>query len=466
MNSFQEKKAKNTQKSVANGVIQQQTTSSAFQFEDNRPEAVAQLKIKERIESSNPIQKKGNSTGLPDKLKSGIENISGHSMDDVKVHYNSNKPAQLNAHAYAQGTNIHIASGQEKHLPHEAWHVVQQKQGRVKPTKQLKQKVSINDDASLEKEADVMGTKAMQLKESQNAKVYSRSKISSTTQLVGNKVKKTVTYGIGSLIVGAALGLLIQSRPEFYGQALATAASVFLPTFIGAVTGFVQGKKEDQDAAEWKRLQPVLRTFPNKKPLALANEIRTFREQMAADRGASFMVSYRNKRAFERALNTGQKFIWVFKTDKDLVIGSSEKNQHSVIGNGARVYSAGEGIKPAVSGDVADIQNSIRVTQEKAEQSADNMEAYGPLLVDMRERLAEALKRSDVSKMAANDIVHINLRSGHYSPTIDMNRWQISVYTWKQAGYKANRMPGGSFLPKEDAHEGREEKSAEHKKNE
>jgi hypothetical protein len=26
--------------------------------------------------------------------------------------------------------------GQEQHLPHEAWHVVQQKQGRVKPTGQ------------------------------------------------------------------------------------------------------------------------------------------------------------------------------------------------------------------------------------------------------------------------------------------------------------------------------------------
>ena len=107
------------------------------------------------------IQKKANNTGLPNQLKSGIENLSGHSMDDVKVHYNSSKPAQLNAHAYAQGTDIHIASGQEKHLPHEAWHVVQQKQGRVRPTMQLKPKVNINDDKSLEKEADVMGAKAL-----------------------------------------------------------------------------------------------------------------------------------------------------------------------------------------------------------------------------------------------------------------------------------------------------------------
>jgi hypothetical protein len=103
---------------------------------------------------------KTNNTGLPDNLKSGIENISGFAMDDVKVHYNSDKPAQLQAHAYAQGTDIHLGSGQEKHLPHEAWHVVQQKQGRVQPTMQLKGKVNVNDDAGLETEADVMGAKA------------------------------------------------------------------------------------------------------------------------------------------------------------------------------------------------------------------------------------------------------------------------------------------------------------------
>jgi len=46
-------------------------------------------------------------------------------------------PAQLNALAYAQGSDIHVAPGQEKHLPHEAWHVVQQSKGRVKPTMQI-----------------------------------------------------------------------------------------------------------------------------------------------------------------------------------------------------------------------------------------------------------------------------------------------------------------------------------------
>lgn len=134
---------------------------------DNRPESIMQRKkgwIDNRPQTNPfaPIQKKSNNTGLPDKLKSGIEHLSGYSMDDVKVHYNSNQPAQLQAHAYAQGTNIHLGPGQEKHLPHEAWHVVQQKQGRVKPTMQMKGKVNVNDDVGLEREADVMGAKALQ----------------------------------------------------------------------------------------------------------------------------------------------------------------------------------------------------------------------------------------------------------------------------------------------------------------
>src|SRR5882757_9620912 len=108
------------------------------------------------------IQKKENRTGLPDNLKSGMEDLSGFSMDDVKVHYNSDKPAQLNALAYAQGSDIQIGSGQEKHLPHEAWHVIQQKQGRVQPTMQMKTGTAVNDDAGLEHEADVMGEKMAQ----------------------------------------------------------------------------------------------------------------------------------------------------------------------------------------------------------------------------------------------------------------------------------------------------------------
>ena len=102
-----------------------------------------------------------NNTGMPDNLKPGIESLSGFSMDDVRVHYNSSKPATVQALAYTQGTDIHVAPGQEKCLPHEAWHVAQQMAGRVSPTTNING-MPVNDNAALEHEADVMGEKAVQ----------------------------------------------------------------------------------------------------------------------------------------------------------------------------------------------------------------------------------------------------------------------------------------------------------------
>ena len=146
--------------------------------------------------SQSPIQRPANKTGLPDQLKSGIERLGGFAMDDVKVHYNSSKPAQLQAHAYAQGTDIHIAPGQERHLPHEAWHVVQQKQGRVKPTLQLKG-IAINDDSALETEADVMGEKALN-ETGTTTQLKSNSQGSGVAQLA----RKVGLFGVEAEVVG------------------------------------------------------------------------------------------------------------------------------------------------------------------------------------------------------------------------------------------------------------------------
>ncbi len=109
--------------------------------------------------SADPVQREENRTGMPDNLKAGLEQLSGTDLSDVKVHRNSSKPEKVGALAYTQGKDIHVGPGQEKHLPHEGWHAVQQAQGRVKPTVQTKG-VAINDDEGLEREADVMGKKA------------------------------------------------------------------------------------------------------------------------------------------------------------------------------------------------------------------------------------------------------------------------------------------------------------------
>lgn len=124
--------------------------------------------------------------GLPAQLKAGIESLSGLSMNHVNVHYNSAKPAQLNAHAFAQGNEIHLASGQEHHLPHEAWHVVQQAQGRVRPTMQMKDEVAINDEEHLEAEADIMGARANAIGPSSLQRVEKNSTLHFPAQLQTN----------------------------------------------------------------------------------------------------------------------------------------------------------------------------------------------------------------------------------------------------------------------------------------
>lgn len=157
------------------------------QLANSNSQQPIQQKEKNQEENSKEKSEGTSSSSLPTQLKSGIEGLSGYSMDDVNVHYNSNQPAQLKAHAFTQGSDIHVAPGQEKHLAHEAWHVVQQKQGRVQPTTQLKGK-NLNDDSSLEKEADVMGKKA----ESAESGEKTVQQKSLTTKDVSQAKSKTV----------------------------------------------------------------------------------------------------------------------------------------------------------------------------------------------------------------------------------------------------------------------------------
>lgn len=99
-------------------------------------------------------QAEENRTGIPDGLKSRFEALGGMSLDDVQVHYQSGKPAQLQAYAYTQGNQVYIGPGQERHLSHELGHVIQQKRGMVRPTG-MQAGLPVNDDPALERQADL-----------------------------------------------------------------------------------------------------------------------------------------------------------------------------------------------------------------------------------------------------------------------------------------------------------------------
>ena len=76
-----------------------QLQSKSAQFTGFSRVAQLQAKRDSQISSTQSpvVQREENKTGLPDGLKSGMESLSGLSLNDVKVHRNSDKPAQLQA---------------------------------------------------------------------------------------------------------------------------------------------------------------------------------------------------------------------------------------------------------------------------------------------------------------------------------------------------------------------------------
>ncbi|MCO7223387.1 hypothetical protein [Pleionea sp. CnH1-48] len=232
-----------------------QSSSRATEtLKDNRSQAVRQNKLQSMADQyvsnmpdpttgAQPADLKSSSvTNLPLQLKAGLEHLGGVNLSGVQVNYNSSEPAKIDAKAYAEGNTINVSPGEEKHLPHEGWHVVQQMQGRVKPTVQAKG-LSINDDPQLEHEADVMGAKAMQLGKQGIADDSAASLSNSqghgeTKQLKGKAVIQAEHGDIIEMImtvlgVGSAIAMgIYYTLPRILVQGLAAGAAWAAPLLI------------------------------------------------------------------------------------------------------------------------------------------------------------------------------------------------------------------------------------------
>lgn len=122
--------------------------------------------------SSSPIQRSsGGGSALPENVQSQMEDTFQTDFSDVNIHQNSSSAPEVGALAYTQGNDIHFAQGQydpssskgQELIGHELAHVVQQRAGKVQPTTEIGG-MPVNDDRSLENEADQMGRKAVQKK--------------------------------------------------------------------------------------------------------------------------------------------------------------------------------------------------------------------------------------------------------------------------------------------------------------
>jgi len=99
-------------------------------------------------------------TPAPAPASPSMERTFGAGFEGVQVSNGASAPA-MGAAAYTQGDAIGAGAGAPAGLiGHEAWHVTQQRQGRVQPTTSVNG-AAINDNAGLEREADVMGARAL-----------------------------------------------------------------------------------------------------------------------------------------------------------------------------------------------------------------------------------------------------------------------------------------------------------------
>ena len=109
----------------------------------------------------------GAGRAMPGDVQARMEAAFDTDFSSVRISEGPRSRA-LGARAYTQGAEIHFAPGQyqphsesgQRLLGHELAHVVQQSQGRVSTTRQMKG-VGLNDDSLLEREADDMADKAM-----------------------------------------------------------------------------------------------------------------------------------------------------------------------------------------------------------------------------------------------------------------------------------------------------------------
>ncbi|WP_281556866.1 DUF4157 domain-containing protein [Thalassomonas sp. RHCl1] len=194
----------------------------------------------------------GVGTAMPTSLQAGLEALSDVDLSGTRVHRNSAKPAQVNALAYTQGQDIYVAPGQDQHLAHEGWHVVQQLQGRVKPSREVNGQ-SINDDVALEHEADVMGAKAANMSLPEAKEQASASTAAPVAQ------HKCEQCGLedDAITQTKSAAHITTGDPRFKIDGFTSTRGVSLPTSIQRQSSDDDiGEQDPQKKAEYDSLRP------------------------------------------------------------------------------------------------------------------------------------------------------------------------------------------------------------------
>ena len=172
--------------------VQAKRPDDLVQRQEEREEEEEKLQAKSLVQRVGPeggdavpqleqslVQARGNGRPLAEGFRGRMESAFGADFSSVRIHSDEQSDRlsrSIQARAFTRGHDIFLRQGEyqpasaggQRLLAHELTHVVQQNSGavqraqmqameRVNPTKQLRSKGPINDDAHLEQEADYMG---------------------------------------------------------------------------------------------------------------------------------------------------------------------------------------------------------------------------------------------------------------------------------------------------------------------
>jgi hypothetical protein len=143
----------------------------------------------------------GSGNPMPREVQTKMENAFGTDFSMVRIHEGPHATT-VGAQAFTQGNDIHFAPGQydpvsekgQELVGHELAHVVQQRQGKVRATGEVAG-MALNDDPSLEQQANEQGARAARGEPVQGARVTEQTPLreEASKNLPGGSLQRKAT---------------------------------------------------------------------------------------------------------------------------------------------------------------------------------------------------------------------------------------------------------------------------------
>lgn len=173
------------------------------------PVPIQRKQSHESLTGERNVDATSSGAALPEEIRAKMEDVLGMDFSAVRVHEGP-QAASVGALAFTRGTDIFFAPGQyqpqsqrgQELLGHELTHVRQQASGVVGTSRDAGG-VSINDDAGLEREADIMGAQAARSTgTTQNHRVRDRSShiLSARAPNTGDHIQRKIVNNSATTI--------------------------------------------------------------------------------------------------------------------------------------------------------------------------------------------------------------------------------------------------------------------------